>query len=74
MNIRWGRVFFVLFILALLGNIGFLVSNHDGAQDFIEDCLDSEVGEAVVSLGLLIVLFLLVMKLLAYVVGLFRRG
>ena len=74
MTIRWARVFFVLFILALIINIAFLVSNHDDAKDFVEDFLDSQVGRGFVSLGLLIMLFLLVARFFAYVVRLFRRN
>ena len=60
-RIKWARVFAVLFFLTLTINLVFLLSNHDDAKDFMEDFLDSDVGGAFVSLGLLIVLFLLVM-------------
>ncbi|MFC1719278.1 hypothetical protein ACFL6S_36855 [Candidatus Poribacteria bacterium] len=74
MAIRWARVFFVLFILALIINIAFLVSNHDDARDFVEDFLESDNGTAFVVFSLLIIFVLLFMKFIAYVVGLFRRG
>ena len=74
MRIRWARVFGILFFLAVIVNVAFVVSNHEEAKEFFEDALDSEVGAAFVSLGFLLLLFMFVVWLLAYVVRLFRRS
>ena len=74
MTIRWARVFVTLFILTFIVSIIFVVSNHDDAMDFAEDALESDVLETILFLGFMLLLFVLVMKFLAYVVGLFRRN
>ena len=73
-KIRWARVFATLFVIALTGNIIFLVSNHDDAKEVLQDFLESDSGTAAISISLLILFLLLFMKFIAYVVGLFRRG
>lgn len=67
--IRWARVFCVLFLLALIGDIVFLVLKPDRVSEMLSEFFESFAGQTVLFLGLPVLLLLILIFTVLYAIS-----